>query len=338
MKKSNLAFIAVSVSFSTFLISFNAHAFGNATRAPINPAGDAQVSTVNDGSIINLNPDRDVVSTNAGYDSVTSIRVDTTTGVIKGYAEYDLNQDQTYQTIEEAGGSAAQGVLTLDTFLVGPADPNAPDTVDVTVEMAIHGSFTINNGTPTLGLFGDLSATTFNPFLPLGGTNYQSLLGFSSTALNTPSDPVTTVFTGVESPLFGGSSMDYAGATADILGLTTDNLDAILRLTFPLALGDSFLLNGFVNGTAGPSPDPADLDITDGVSILAAAGIVDFSNTVQLRVLLPEGYSLGGDDPLLNNIVYASAVPVPASIWLMLSGLLTLTGIKLSSENKQKDQ
>jgi len=334
MKKFNLS--AVTVYFCTLLISFNAFAFGNATRSPINPAGDAEVSTVNDGSIIDLNPNRDVVTTNAGYDSVTSINVDTTTGVIRGYAEYDLNQNQTYQTIEEAGGSSAQGVLTLDTFLVGPADPNAPDTVDITVEMAIHGSFTIINGTPTLGLFGDLSATTFNSFLPISGTNYQSLLGFSSSALNSPSDPVTTIFTGVESPLFGGSSMDYAGATADILGSTTDSLDAVLSLTFSLTRGDSFLLNGFVNGTVGPSPDPGDLDATNGVSILAAAGIVDFSNTARLRVLLPEGYSLGGDDPLLNNIVYVSAVPVPASIWLMLSGLIALSGIKLSARKNQK--
>jgi len=333
MNQAKLSVIGVSVYICSFLISHNALAFGNATRSAINAAGDAEVSTVNDGSIIDLNPNRDVVTTDAGYDSVTSIRVDTSTGVIQGYADYNLPQNQTYPTIEEAGGSTAQGILTLDTFLVGPADPNAPDVVDVTVEMAIHGAFTINNGTPTLGLYGDISATTFNTFLPLNGFNYQALLGFNSTALNTPSDPVTTTFTGVETPLFGGDSMDFAGATADILSSTTDNLDAILRLTFPLALGDSFLLNGLVNGIAGPSPDPGDLDMSDGVSMLAAAGTVDFSNTAELRILLPEGYTLGGTDPLVNNIVHTSVVPVPASIWLMLSGIIALTGIKFTSKS-----
>jgi len=328
MINSKPNFSSVLCFIFSILISSNAFAFGNAVRGPVNPEGDSVVSTVNDGSIIDLNSSREVVSTNAGYDSVTSIRVDTTSGVIQGYAEYDLAQDQTYQTIEEAGGSAAHGVLSLETFLIGPGNPNEPDTVNVTVEMAIHGAFTINNGTPTLGLYGDISATTFNPLLPLNGTNYQALLGFNSTALSTPDEPVTTTFTGVESPLFGGTSSDYAGATAEILGLTTDNLDAILRLTFPLTLGDTFLLNGLVNGIAGPSPDANDTDLTDGISVLAASGAVDFSNTAELRILLPEGYSLGGLDPLATNIVYASAVPVPASIWLMLSGLLALTGIK----------
>ncbi|VAX05740.1 hypothetical protein MNBD_GAMMA25-567 [hydrothermal vent metagenome] len=329
MKRSTLMVGTVAAYLCTFLISVNAHAAGTATRSPINAVGDTDVVSVTNGSLIDLNPGRASVSTNSGYDSVTSIRVDTSAGVIRGYAEYDLNQNRTYSTIDEAGGSTASGILSLDTFLVGPtSDPTAPSTVDVTIEMEFDGSFSANNGAPSLVLIGDLNATTISSFLPLEGNIYQSLLTFTSTELNSPADPVTTTFAGVESALGGTGSSDYAGASADILGSSMSDLNAILRLTFPLALGDSFILSGVVVGIAGPAPDPADTDLSDGISILAAAGIVDFSNTARMRIFLPEGYSLGGGDPLLDNIVNPTTVPVPAALWLMISGLVSLLSVK----------
>ncbi len=329
MKRSTLIAGTVAAYLCTFLISVNAHAAGTATRSPINVVGDTDVVSVTDGSIIDLNPGRVSVSTNSGYNSTTSIRVDSNAGVIRGYAEYDLGQNRTYATVEEVGGSTAFGILSLDTFLVGSSnDPAAADTVDVTIEMAFDGSFTANNGAPSLLLIGDLNATTLSTGLPVSGNIYQSLLSFTSTELNSPADPVTTTFSGVQSSLFGGASIDYAGASAEVLGSSMNDLNAILRLTFPLALGDSFILNGIVTGIAGPAPDPADVDFTDGISVLASAGIVDFSNTARMRIFLPDGYSLGGGDPLLDNIVNPTTVPVPAALWLMLSGLISLLSIK----------
>ncbi len=333
MKRSSLTVGAVAACFCTFLISSNTYASGSATRSPINAVGETDVVSVTDGSVIDLNPGRASISTNSGYDSITSIRVDSSAGVIRGYAEYNLGQDRTYSNIDEVGGSSVAGILSANTFLQG-SDNALPGAIDVTVEMEFDGSFTAINGAPTLSLIGDLSATTIGSYSPLEGNIYQSVLIFTSTALNSPTDSVTTTFSGVESALGGGATTDYSGASADITASTMNDLNAILRLTFPLALGDAFMLNGMVTGIAGPEPDPADVDLTNGVSVLASAGIVDFSNTARMRIFLPDGYSLGGGDPLFDNIVNPTVVPIPASIWLMISGLFSLLSIKAVTKKK----
>lgn len=315
-----------------FAIASPVHANGQASWGPINSAGDLDAVSVDDGSIIDINPARNTISTDAGFDAISSINVDTTTGVIKGYVEYDLANPQTYSNIAEAGSSSAGGGVTLDTFLTGPADPGAPDTIDVTVEMSLHGSFVINSGSPTLLFAGDLALTTFDALaLPISGTIYQSAFSFHSPAIGMPGADVDTTF-GSSVAEFLGPSMDYAGASVELISAELDNLEAILRLTAPVSVGDSFLLTGFVIGGAGPSPDPADTDMNDGVDVLASAGAVDFSNTASIRILLPDGYSFSGADPLLDNIVVAAPVPLPAPLYLMFAACAMLVRRKIVLE------
>ncbi|MBU2571140.1 MAG: hypothetical protein KJ725_14155 [Gammaproteobacteria bacterium] len=313
--------------FCVALFSTNVFAAGSATRSPVTPQGGDETVSVEDGVVIDFNPTRNsVFSAATALNTVTSVQVDTMRGEIYGYAEYALDQDFVYPTLNDVEGAGATGILTLDTFLVEPVNPISPTTVDITVELDVHGSFVINNGSPTLLLFSDLAATTFNPVLPLAGSIFQSNLSFISSVLQDVSNPVETIFGSSVSPLGGGQREDYQGSSANILADELNNLSAVLRLTFPLEIGDSLLISAVVAGSAGPEPDAEnnDADVTTDISVLSSAGAVDFSNTAKLRIFLPEGYSFGGDDPLLNNIVFTAPIPLPAAFWLMASCVVML--------------
>ena len=314
------------VLIATLLSAPAAFAGGVASWFPSNAAGDdGTAESVMDGDIIDINPNRDVIATDAGFDGVSSIRVDTTTGVIQGFASYALDAPQTYPDVDAAGSAGAGGGLTLDTFLAGPGGPG---TVDVTVEFAFDGAFIVDAGSPTLVLAGNLSLTTFNPASPLTGTIYGATLSFNAPAIATPGADVDTIFSGTQSPL-GGAITDFDGASAEIISDTPDDLDAVLRLTAPVTVGDTFLLTAFILGGAGPSPDPADTNTDDGIDVLAAAGATDFSNSASLRILLPPGYALSGDDPLIANVVTTVPLPLPAA--LLALPLATMLGRRRSA-------
>ncbi|MGE0388074.1 MAG: hypothetical protein AB7Q97_25395 [Gammaproteobacteria bacterium] len=290
-----------------------ATAGGTAVRGPNNPQGENVAESIDDGQVVDLNPAREVVTTDTGFDSITNIRVDTAIGVMGGFASFDLDHDTTFPfPFNGAVGSSATGILTLNTFIVGPPTPSAPDVVDVTVEIEFDGAFSVTRGTPTLLLAADLIGTRFNPAAPLDGAVYQSTLSFLSSAES--GGAVTTLFESRESPFLGDDS-DYAGGSHEVISDAADNLHGLLRLTFAAAVDDTLVLQAFISGIAGPEPDPADAAIEDGAQVLASAGAVEFSHTARLRLLLPEGYSLGGSDPLAS-IVEPAPVPLPAAAWL----------------------
>jgi len=321
---------SIIICLYTLFFNYNVHASGGAVRGPIDPSENKEVVSADFG-VIDLNPNKNIVSTNAGYDSVTSIKVDTSTGIIRGYTSYSLNKDTTYATIPEAGASAMLGTVSLQSYLVAPS-ANTANTVDVTVEMEIDGSFIINNGSPTLLLGADITATTASSFLPINGTIYQSDLLFLSSIDNPINNPIKSSFMSSETSLITGNSSNYNGGAFSIQSETLANIDAILRLTFPLSIGDSLSLNGIITASAAPSPDPANTNPLGPIDMLASDGAVDFSNTAKMFIYLPEGYSLGGNDPLLDNIVRTTVVPVAPSIWFLTSAFLALFSFRLRQD------
>lgn len=116
-------------------------------------------------------------------------------------------------------------------------------------------------GTPTLLPISGLAATTFNPVLLLTGSIYQSNLDFISSIARNSNSPVETLFGSAVSLLGGGESNDYAGASAKILAAELDNLHAVLSLTFPLKIGDSFPLTALVSGCVTPELDARNNDV-----------------------------------------------------------------------------
>lgn len=295
---SSLAFIAL------LAMSPSAIADGGATRSPANALGEDETASVQNGAVIDLNPNGLPVVRPDGMESVTSILVDSSTALIQGYVSYDLDQAQSYPTLNDVTDAGTAGFITLDTFLAAD-NPNAPDTVDITIELDIEGLFDILDGAPTMIFQGDIALTTFDPVNPTAGLIYQTTFGFLSSALNDINDPVTTNFGSTVSPLLGGGPQDYDGGAVTINSQELNDLNATLTLTAPVTLGDSFLLTGLVFGGITPQPDPLDTDIQDPIDVVPSSGVIDYSNSASIRILVPEGYAFQGSDPLLDNIILA---------------------------------
>ena len=294
-------------------------ATGNAVRGPATAVGGME-SVINASGVIELNAARDPVTATPGFESITSIRVDATLGVMGGYAEFDMDADHIVP-LGTAVGSSATGLLSFDASVDAPE----PGTLyDLIIEMPFDGRFSAIDGRPTLALTGNLSVTAFS-VLPFAGTIYQSQLIFELSAANETYD-VLPIFDGVQSPLGGGPSTPFTGATADIRGASADRLDAILRLTIPVEDGTSLLISSFVSGIA--APEPGDEFSDTELEVLASAGVVDFTETASLRIIVPRGVTLVGTDPLLGHIVVPAPVPVPAAGWLFGAALASVSMLR----------
>ena len=317
-KQVHLRFLLPPLVSLLALTSTAIYAEGTAVRGPAVPDGTFE-SVNQDTGVIDLNPGRTPVTVDTGYTAINSSRVDTDNGVIGGYAEFDQN-DPLLVPVGTPLGSSATGALTFESTLAGPVGSAA----DITLALAFDGEFLVNDGLPSLLLFGNLSATTFSPTAPLDGTMYQSQLIFEMTAVNEVYEPLPLI-TGVRTDLFGGEEMEYEGAEATVFSSLASNLDALVTLTIPVTVGETLIVASVLSGIAGPEPGDAPLD--DGIDTLASAGAVDFSQTGILSVTLPEGFSLSGNDSLLQNIVTTRAVvTAPASFSpALLAGLLLIS-------------
>ena len=292
-----------------------ATAAGTATRGPVTVPADVVQSETQETGVISLNPARDSVSTVHGYDSTTSISVDADNGIIKGYAEFDLPSDATLP-LSATVGSSVQGSLTSPiTFAGGATWPRT-----VTAELSFDGSFVATNSFPTFALTGNITASTFTGS-PFTQSIYQSQLVFAMSKL-TPTYAPQVITTSVESRTENGvttTTPAYSGASQTALDASAASLDAIVRLSFDVQPGVPYVLSSHVNGIVTAEPG-SQQSATDG-ELLASAGILDFSNTAQLRLFVPQDVTVTGD-ALLDNIVIASAVPEPQIATMMLAGLL----------------
>lgn len=301
-----------------------AQAEGNVTLRPVTPEGADYTELIDGGTVFDFNPSRTSVDTLAGFRSVTSLNFDSAAAVARGYVAYSLPEARTYSSVDAAGGASVAAAFVLDTELISAEDIPPTGPAELSFEMAFDGRFANDSGQPTLLLGGNLAITSLDTELPITGQLYQSQILFTSTALNDATTPVTVLTQGTASALLGGEDREFDGARFDILGATPDRLDAVLRLTVPIELGQRLILTGALIAAAGPQPDPqsGESDPTASFSVLAAAGAVDFSNTARFRIYLPDGYALSGDDPALQRIVFSTPVPEVDRAWLLAVGLV----------------
>ncbi|MEQ8662792.1 MAG: hypothetical protein RLW62_18420 [Gammaproteobacteria bacterium] len=285
------------------------HAASTAARGPAHTTGEAETATSTTGGSLDLNPDRTPVVSDVGFTSVTSVRVDGDSGVIGGYAGFDLDDDLLLPA-GTAIGSAASGILSLDATVSGVGSEPAT----LALALAFDGSFLPVDGQPTLLLTGNLSLTVL-PADPFDGTLYQSQLSFELSLADGDYAP-QTIFTGVRSALFDeGGPLPWDGATHSVAALTNANLAGTVMLEVPVMPGDRIILSALLSGIAGPAP--GDTPPADGLDVRASAGAVDFSHTGVLAVTLPAGFALTGDDPLIAGIVTTTPVPLPGTAWLL---------------------
>lgn len=291
---------------------------GAASRGPALPNGDTENGSISGGGIFELNPMSDVVNTDAGYDSVTSVRLDTDFGTIEGYAEFDLDQDITVPA-DTPLGSVSQGTLILDAIVVLVDDAPSDTMGDMVVEFEFDGVFDVVDQMPSLLLTADIAVTQITGFFPPAGTIFQSLLSYSLSKA-TPVYEVIPSELGVQAPLFGGGSTPFPGASSDIISIAPNALEGIVRLTIPVENGDQILVTALLNGIA--TAEPSSMPPGETVTVLTSAGIVDFSSPGILSISMPEGLTLQGVDPLIPNVV-----PEPSAAHLILFGTAGLLGL-----------
>lgn len=294
-------------------------ATGSGAVLPGEPSGGVISEAVSDGSVLEINPARDEITTTGGLKSIGSVRVDTTNGIIGGYSEFNLETDSVLDFGVDASGTMTSGFLSGSGTIAGPGVVGV-DTVEITLQMSFDGSFITTAGVPTLILSGSIIGVTASPLSPLVNDSHIASLSFISSVLD--GGAITTEFVGEK------NMVDFAGATGNVLSSTADDLEAVLSLTFDATIGDLLVFSAQVSGTATPEPNPAGPGPSDGdgsmLGLLASAGAVDYSETAIARILLPEGYSIASTDPLFDGIVETTVVPLPAAGWLFIAGLMTL--------------
>ena len=291
------------------LSPWTAFAAGTAVRGPDIPAatGGGERVTVPSG-VVELNPARDTVRTDYGVESTTFIKVDATNGIMGGSAESNLDSLTTVPKDGVSVVSVAQGNLSSPITFSGAGT--------VTAELAFDGSFEVFDGTPTMFLIGNLTASSFAA-IPFEQSLYSSQLSFTLSEGVGVSDPEWQ-FLSSESQTSGGVTTtkdSYAGAAFTVNSDTRDNLDGVVRLAFDVEFGRSYLINANITGLVSPQVDG---ETSTDFELGPSAGLVDFSNTATLSLFVPEGMVATGD-PLLAQIV--TTVPEPAAYAMMLGGL-----------------
>ena len=318
------------------------------------PGGGSSTLIIDDGGIGELNPPPYIAVPSAdGLTSTSSAFVDTSTGIMKGFASFELSADGT--VVQTKSGPDDNPVysdpLIGNTLAVtfGATNVSAEATIggavgatgSVILELDLHGSFLATQGNPLLQLLGTLDAGRTNPAAPLDFEIFRTAFHFYQTAVE-----LGVLLNDFESLARAGFSAEapYMGGSRMILSEDISDLHAMLRLEFDVMAGDTLAVSAGLSGIAAPEFDPNDADVgseydVDGVvlfpeitfddgmtPVFASAGEVDFSNTGVFRIFTSGDITLlgsGADDvALLENI--AAPVPLPAGVWLFLSGAIAL--------------
>lgn len=312
---------------SLSLVASGAHALVAAYRQPIDAMGQETMYPPTSQDTLSVNPGREVVVSQYGDETVSSVELDQTQGTIKGYASYKLDQDTTVRR------PATPGLVNVDGKLIfighveasEGAAPVGPQSA--VVEMSVHGSFKDIVGQPWLALAGALSVSHYIGGLLTGIVNdYASTVSFSNV---TKTGWVGTIDAQLENTLTGVSGNDPSypetvwAAGTRIDSSAPDDLLATLRISVPIAEGDDLILISLLGAVATHSyaqlPEP--VPVGDDILVRASSGAVDFSNTGLLRIYMPQGLTLTGANAPSGEVLVSAPVPEPVSWALMLAGV-----------------
>jgi hypothetical protein len=304
------------------LVASSAHAIIGGYRQPVDPQGnDIMYPALNQAELI-VNPARDVVTSVDGYQTITGLASNQAQGTIRGYASYQLDAPTVIARPANPGKVNVDGTFAY--FGNVKADPALPvgAPVNAIVELTVHGSFAQITGQPWLALAGGIAVSRYHGDVD----TYSAEVSFSNV---TAAGWQGTIDAQLKYDLTGPVAnvpADPAGtwaAGSRIISDNPDNLLAVLRLTIPVEVGDLLVMPGVIGATAthAYAHDPESISVGDDINIMAAHGVVDFSNTATLRVYLPAGYTLTGPNAPGSAILLTSAVPEPATSVLLLAGL-----------------
>jgi len=304
--------IGRSAAVSCLFLAINAFAAAGASRGSISSFSyESEVAGVETG-VLELNPDRDAVTTSEGISSVSSIRVDADRGVVGGYVEIEAATAATIPLGRPAESYAA-GVLTSPlSFTASFVDPYT-----VVAEFSVSGSFASLVGMPSFTLGASISALTTN-LSDGSAATYESYLSFFGAG-----SEIETAGGGSETHYdsgIGPTVLEYSGATFDVISNDPGSLQGVARLSFKITPDTVFMLQAEAAGDVLP-------EVTSGITeagfeVAPSQGVLDFSHTANLTLYVPEGVEVTGDS-MVANIV--QVVPEPNVSLMLCVGLGVLT-------------
>jgi len=245
----------------------------------------------------------------------------------KAFADDATGAGKVYAEIDSRGVAGVPdeliGYALAQTLANGTVVGNGTGPVDITFVYTFDGAFATYSGNVFHQLGATLMVALPSATVPFSNVEYRAAMDFRTDLLDADAVNVsgkTTVsffepgFVFVEQPL------DTASFTA--VRQAMDDLAGELRVTLPLAPGQSFQLVS--NVFANISPEPL-IPVSGPLDYSLSWGAVDGFNTGILRIELPEGYSLQGDAGLLTAAaVTVPVIPEPQTWMLFGAGLVAL--------------
>ena len=321
----NLRRRALGSVFCIALLTASSAAFALAggSRQPINPDGEQLLWSPSNTPVLSVNPERDVVVSTEGHQSVTSFTVDQSAGTIRGYAGYRLDADTSVARQQAPGLVGAMGNMVFFANVDGDV---AEATSFITAELTVHGSMAVDFGQPWLALAGSLGVNRYPGDSPTGALHAYAV----STALSNTTEVgwrptvdarITPNFMGDEAIAAQDALSTWAQGST-VVSTDQDNMSVVLRITVPVSKGDFLTFASLVGATAthAYTATPVATPIGSPIAVTAASGHVDFGNTGVLRIYVPDGLSLIGANAPGSAIVVSTPVPEPGALGLALAG------------------
>jgi len=324
---------------------FQAHAIVAATIHPADSFDAIHIET--NPRYINYNPGLNPVIHREGYSQTNGIEVDASTGTIKGYSGYSLGAagtvTRTSNLIDRIAGSSEKALVAntaghifynYGTLIGSTVGTNTFAKISINVD----GSFNYQNGSPSLGLLGIASINVIRGGMTTGYNVGANITNFDTQNLI---PDATSVFTRQDLQVFDGLgnvtlNPNLTGITwgANFLDLNPNALSMQINLQIPIQVGDQLQFGGSAAGSASHAFLEDFRNITVGATgnVDAATGYVDFLNTATLSIELPQGLRLSGSD-VPESIIRFTPVPLPAAVWLFLTGIVGVLGRKWQLSN-----
>ena len=279
------------------------------------PQGLAQ--TLLGSGLQSLNLEETPYVSNGGVTIVTKSQADDSTGVIRVYSAIDSRD---VSGIPDALIGTALGQVLAKGTVAGPAGSGP---VDLGFAFDFDGAFHTYGGNVFHQLGAALSVSLPSTTVAFSNVEHVASMDFrtdllDAAAINVAGKTERRYF----APGFVYTVEDFDGASFSVIEKSMERVAGSVRLDMSLDVGQSFIL--VVNLFSWTSPEPLIPVVGGRLDYSESWGAVDGFNTGRLRIELPEGITLAGQEGLLTSTVVTTPVPEPGTWALLAAGLLAL--------------
>jgi len=287
-------------------------------RGPYIVPGDTQALL--GSGLQSLNLEAVPFVSNGGVTIVSKSQADDSSGVIRVYSEIDSRD---VSGIPDALIGMALGQVLANGTVVGPVGGGP---VDIGFVFDFDGAFHTFGGNVFHQLGATLSVALPTAVMPFTNVEHVASMAFGTDLLDAEAIIVSgktekRYFTFTPSEDLEYVTEHFDGASFTVSSQTMELVAGSVRLDMSLDVGQSFIL--IANLMSWTTPEPL-IPVVGGLNYSESWGAVDGFNTGALRIELPEGFALAGQEGLLTSTVVTTPVPEPGTWALFAAGLLML--------------